>query len=108
MLPTGVWWSQVAPLWVFRLLTWLTLVAEVAFAPLVFLPVFQPRATGLLLVALMHWGIAVTMDIPDFSLIMWISSILFFEPSWYEMLSVGGLRRIWPVYPLKNSPIPNK
>jgi hypothetical protein len=88
LLPTGVWLSQVAPLWVFRLLTWLTLVVEAAFAPLVFFPVLQPwaRAIGLLLVALMHLGIAVTMGIPDFSLVMWISYILFFEPSWVVWL----------------------
>ncbi len=84
LLPLGIWLGQVAPLWLLRLLTWLALLSETAFAPLVFSPVLQPwaRIVGLLLVALMHLGIAITMDIPDFSIVMWISFILFFAPEW--------------------------
>ena len=38
--------------------------------------------------ASVHLGIALTMAIPDFSLVMWISYLLFFEPAW-----VIGLER---------------
>jgi len=88
LLPTGIWLGVHAPVWLLRLLTWSTLLIEVGFAPLVFAPVLQPwaRAIGLLLAALLHLGIAVTMAIPDFSIVMWISYLLFFEPAWVEWL----------------------
>lgn len=94
LLPTGIWVSQVAPLWLLRLSTWATLLIEAAFAPLVFLPFLQPwaRAGGLLLVTLLHMGIAVTMDIPDFSIVMWISYLLFFDPSWVDWLEQKARR----------------
>lgn len=96
LLPLGIWIGQIAPLWLLRLLTWSVLLIEAAFAPLVFLPVLQPwaRATGLALAALMHLGIAIAMDIPDFSLVMWISYIVFFEPSWVMYLE-KQMRRLF-------------
>ncbi len=95
LLPAGVWFGLHAPFWLLRLLTWSTLLIEISFTPLVFSPVFQPwaRATGLLLVTLLHLGIAVTMAIPDFSVVMWISYLLFFEPSWVEWV-VRQVRRL--------------
>jgi len=88
LLPTGIWLGETAPLWLLHLLTWSTLLIEAGFAPLVFSPVLQPwaRASGLLLAALLHLGIAVTMDIPDFSIAMWVSYIVFFEPAWVVWL----------------------
>lgn len=88
LLPLGEWLPSVSPAWVLRVFTWGTLVVEGAFAPLVFLPLAQPfaRATGLLLAALLHLGIALTMTIPDFSLVMGISYLLFFEPAWLDWL----------------------
>ena len=66
------------------------------FTVFVFLPVLQPwaRASGLLLTAALHLGIALTMSIPDFSVVMWISYILFFEPSWVLWLE-RHLRRLF-------------
>jgi hypothetical protein len=102
LLPTGVWLSTMSPLWLLRLLTWSTLLIETGFAPLVFAPVLQPwaRATGLFLAALLHLGIAVTMAIPDFSIAMGISYLLFFEPGWVVWLECQ-VRRL-----LKLSPAP--
>jgi CubicO group peptidase (beta-lactamase class C family) len=102
LLPTGVWFAEIAPPWLLRLLTWSTLLIEAGFALLVFSPVLQPwaRASGLLLAGLLHLGIAVTMDIPDFSIVMWISYILFFEPTWVVWLE-RQVRRL-----LKRSPAP--
>jgi hypothetical protein len=115
LLPTGVWLGQTAPLWLLRLLTWSTLLIEAGFAPLVFLPVLQPwaRATGLLLAAFLHLGIAVTMDIPDFSIVMWISYILFFEPTWvvwlerqfHELLKRSPARKLRIFPATRESPI---
>ena len=84
LLPPGAWLGAHGPLWLLHLLTWSTLLIEATFAILVFSPALQPwaRACGLLLAAAMHLGIAITMSIPDFSLVMWISYLLFFDPSW--------------------------
>lgn len=107
LLPTGIWVSQVAPLWLLRLSTWATLLIEAAFAPLVFLPIRQPwaRACGLLLVTLLHVGIAVTMDVPDFSIVMWISYLLFFDPSWVDWLEQKA-RRLLKRPPADAAPLP--
>jgi hypothetical protein len=90
LLPAGIWLGEHGPMWLLRLLTWSTLLIEAGFPFLVFFPLLQPwaRACGLLLTAAMHLGIALTMSIPDFSVVMWISYILFFEPRW-----VIGLER---------------
>lgn len=107
LLPLGVWFGLHAPFWLLRLLTWSTLLIEIGFTPLVFSPVFQPwaRATGLLLVTLLHLGIALTMAIPDFSIVMWISYLLFFEPSWVEWVACQVKRLLrGPLSPSANAP----
>jgi hypothetical protein len=83
-------------MWLLRLLAWSTLLIEAGFAVLVFSPMLQPwaRACGLLLAAAMHLGIALTMSIPDFSVVMWISYILFFDPSWVDWLQ-RRMRRLF-------------
>jgi hypothetical protein len=88
LFPPGVWLWSVSPDWLLRLMTWYIIIAELAFAPLVFFPVGQPwlRALGLLLGATVHLGIAVTMAIPDFSLVMMISYLIFFESSWIQWI----------------------
>jgi len=88
LLPTGVWLGLHAPLWLLRWLTWFTLLIEASFPFLVFAPVFQPwaKATGLFLAALFHLGIAGTMAIPDFSIVMLTSYLFFFEPGWVVWL----------------------
>jgi hypothetical protein len=86
--PPGTWLWTLAPFWLLSLLTRLTIVLELAFMPLVFAPFFQPflRAVALLAGAVLHLGIGVTMAIPDFSLVMMISYLLFFEPSWVKWI----------------------
>lgn len=99
LLSTGLWLGGTAPLWLLRLLTWSTLLIEASFALLVFIPVWQPwaRAVGLGLAALLHLGIAITMAIPDFSLVMGISYLLFFAPAWVVWLERQGQRLLhWP------------
>ncbi len=86
--PPGTWLWQFAPVWLLSLFTWLTIIIELAFLPLVFAPFLQPvlRAVALFLGASLHLGIAVTMAIPDFSLVMMTSYLLFFEPSWVKWI----------------------
>lgn len=94
--PVGLWLSATAPLWLYHLLTWATLLIEAGFPLLVFLPVGQPwaKAVGLTLAASLHLGIAITMAIPDFSLVMVSSYLLFFEPEWVRWLERQGWRRL--------------
>ena len=88
LLPAGEWVRSISPDWVLRVGTWSTVLIETLFTPLVFAPLVQPllRAIGLTATFLLHLAIAVTMSIPDFSLVMWISFILFFEPQWVQWL----------------------
>lgn len=83
-LPTGDWLLTVSPLWLTSLLSYFTLFVEAAFPLLMFVPFWQPvpRALGLLLGMSLHLGIAATMSIPNFSLIMLISYLLFCDSSW--------------------------
>lgn len=87
--PPGAWLRQTASQGLLPLFTWGTVTLELAFMPLVFAPFFQPwlRALVLLGGAAMHLGIAVTMAIPDFSLVMLTSYLLFFEPSWVQWIA---------------------
>ena len=86
LLPTGHWLAAMAPDWVLRSLTYMTLVAEIGFAFFMFAPFFQPvlKIVGLMLVIGLHAGIALTMimPLPDFSLIMLTSYVVFFDPDW--------------------------
>ena len=96
--PPGAWLRQLAPDWLLRILTWLTIITELSFMPLVFAPVLQPmlRAAALFMGAALHLGIAMTMAIPDFSLVMMISYLLFFEPSWVQWIAERPLfKRLW-------------
>lgn len=105
LLPTGIWVGAHSPLWLLRGLAWSTLLIEAGFTLLVFLPVRQPwaKACGLLLTASVHLGIALTMAIPDFSLVMWISYLLFFEPVWVIWLE-RQVRRVLRLPPLLATP----
>lgn len=105
LLPTGAWLGGHASLWLLHRLTWSTLLIEASFAPLVFAPMRQPwmKAIGLTLAALLHLGIAFTMAIPDFSIVMGISYLLFFEPSWVIWLE-RQLRR-WLNLALARAPM---
>jgi hypothetical protein len=96
-LPTGDWLGANAPLWMLGVMNYQTLFTELGFALFVFSPFFQPflRKAGLALGAILHFGIAVTMAISNFSMAMWASYLLFFEPGWIEWLD-ARLRRLQP------------
>ncbi len=84
LLPPGVWFRGVAPDGLLRVLTYGTILVELSFVALVFAPVAQPplRLLGLALGAALHLGIGILLSIPDFSLVMLISYLLFLEPEW--------------------------
>lgn len=83
-LPTADWLLTAAPTWLLSFMSYSALLIEAAFIFLVFAPFAQPflRLTGLMLGALLHLGIAITMSIPNFSLVMLVSYLLFFEAGW--------------------------
>jgi hypothetical protein len=87
-LPTADWLSVNAPDWLLKVMTYTALVSEGAFVPLVFSPIGQPlfRMLGLFLGTMLHLGIAVTMAIQDFSLVMIISYFTLYEARWIVFL----------------------
>lgn len=91
---TGDWVLANAPYGILQAMTFFTLFIEVAFIFLVLIPVGQPylRVIGLAMGALMHIGIGVLMAIPNFSLVMLIGYLLFFEGTW--LVKIG--RKLFP------------
>ena len=88
LLPTGYWLYELAPPGILRALTWGAYLTEASWVFLVFLPVFQPtlRRIGLVLGVLFHTGIALTMAIPNFSMVMVASYLLFLDGDLLERL----------------------
>jgi hypothetical protein len=86
---TGDWLVNSGLDWLLRYINYLTLFTEMAFVILVFLPILQPmlRMLGLTLGVLLHTGIALTMSIANFSMVMMGSYLLFFEWSWLDGLA---------------------
>ena len=82
--PIADWMLTIAPYWMFQVSTWFILIAEGAFFVLMFLPFGQPRlkALGLLATGSVHVGIGIIMAIPNFSIVMIVSYLLFFEDAW--------------------------
>ena len=72
--------------WATTAATYLTLVVEAAFVPLVFLPFGQPWARAIALASgfLFHAGIWMTMCIGAFSWVMVAAYPLLFEPAWVD------------------------
>jgi hypothetical protein len=101
LLPVGVWFRGIAPDGLLRLMSWGTMLMEVAFIVLVFAPIGQPalRVLALVSMALLHLGIGVMLSIPDFSLVMLVSYIVFFEPRWIEAIA-RRLKRWLAVLPI--------
>ncbi len=83
-LPTGDWLLATAPDIGLRWIDYQTLFTELAFLLLVFSPFFQPllRLLALALGVMLHGGIAATMSISNFSMVMIASYLLFCEPRW--------------------------
>src|SRR5262249_10220972 len=96
-LPTGDWLDATAPMWVFKIMNYQTLITELGFAVFMFSPLFQPylRMGGIVLGTMLHLGIAMLMAISNFSPVMIASYLLFFEPGWIEWLDLR-LRRLRP------------
>jgi Vitamin K-dependent gamma-carboxylase len=88
-LPTGSWLLANAPLWLLQIGTYFSMVMEGSFVFLMFLPILQPRlrSIGLLMGCMMHLGIAVLLSIHDFSLVMMISYITFWDAAWIDTLT---------------------
>lgn len=86
---TGDWLVNSGMDWLLRYINYLTLFTEMAFIILVFAPFLQPmlRMLGLTLGVLLHTGIAITMSIANFSMVMMGSYLLFFEWSWLDGLA---------------------
>lgn len=89
-LPTGDWVLQHVPLAILSILTFWTIFFEAVFMPFIFSPILQPylRIFALTGTALLHIGIAMTMAIHDFWVIMLVSYLTFFEARWIEKLEL--------------------
>jgi HTTM domain len=96
-LPTGDWLGANAPMWILGIMDYQTLITELGFAFFVLSPFFQPllRKIGLTLGFILHFGIAVTMAIGNFSMVMISSYLVFFEAGWIEWLD-NRLRALRP------------
>lgn len=86
--PAGEWVLYNVPLDILGVFTSLTILLEGAFFFAVFAPIFQPylRAAVLLGGVGLHIGIALLMAIPNFSILMLITYILFLHPAWLRWL----------------------
>lgn len=82
--PIADWVLVNVPYIIFQFATLFTLVAEGAFFLLVFLPFEQPRLkfVGLFTMGSVHIGIALLMTVPNFSWIMLVCYVLFFDGNW--------------------------
>ena len=88
-LPTGDLLLAASPPWLLSVLSYFTLLVEGTFPFLVFAPFWRPgfRAMGLLSGILLHLGIAATMSIGNFSLVMIVCYIVFCDSRW--LLALG-------------------
>lgn len=100
--PYAQWLLANLPYAMLQVLTWATLLIEGGFMVMVFSPLFQPylRIIALISGVLLHVGIAVTMTVPNFSMVMIASYIVFLQPEWIRgALSRFGMHTpavIWP------------
>jgi len=82
--PIAEWLLANASTSVLRTLTYAALLIEGGFAILVFAPIFQPylRRVGLIAGVMLHVGIGIVMNIPNFPLIMVISYLTLLDSDW--------------------------
>ncbi len=101
--PTGDWLLANAAPDLLRLITHLTLLIEAGWTLLVFAPFAQPylRALGLLAGAGMHLGIALTMNVPNFPIIMLLSYITLLDSRWLDALE----RRLGWTHPVATADV---
>jgi hypothetical protein len=86
--PFGFWFRDMAPDALLVFMTHMTIVGELLFIVLVFAPFGQPllRVLGLLFGVALHLGIGVMLSIPDFSLVMMTSYLIFLPSPWLAAL----------------------
>lgn len=87
-LPTGDWVLANFPFELLRLMSYGALGIEGVFFVFVFIHIFQPylRILGLTLGFLLHFGIGVLMSVPNFSMLMPATYLVFFMPEWIEKI----------------------
>jgi len=80
-----------------RLVTWGTLVVELAFLPLVFSPALtrHARLVAVITIAMLHIGIILMMNVGNFPVIMLAALILFLPPDLVSRMVDAG-RRLLP------------
>ncbi len=96
---TGDWLVANVPYEFFQVNTYLTLFTEATFLFLVFMPILQPylRILGLLLGTGLHFGIAIFMSVPNFSMVLIGSYLLFFQPEWLQWLERQFTKAYFPI-----------
>ncbi len=86
--PVAEWLLANASTSVLRTLTYIALLIEGGFALFVFAPVFQPylRRVGLIAGVMLHVGIGLVMNIPNFPLVMIISYLMLIDRDWVDWI----------------------
>jgi hypothetical protein len=69
-----------------HLISWYTLAVELAFLPLVMIPIRVTRLIGAVAAAAMHVGILVLMNVGNFPLVMIAACVLFVPAAWIHRL----------------------
>lgn len=92
--PIAEWLLNNASMGVLHVLTYIALLIEGAFGVLVLAPVFQPflRRVGLVAGVILHVGIGVVMNVPNFPIVMISSYLLLLDSGWMDWVD-GRLRR---------------
>lgn len=86
--PVAEWLLANASPSLLRTLTYIALLIEGGFALLVFSPVFQPylRRVGLIAGVMLHIGIGLVMNIPNFPVVMIISYLMLIDSGWVNWI----------------------
>lgn len=94
LLPPGALLAQ-SPTWLLTALSHGTLLAEIIIPVALLLPIWQPRLRliGITCGVALHGGIALTLAIPDFSLVMLAGYLLFVPGEWVDN-AVARWRRL--------------
>lgn len=87
ILPFGAWMRNWSPE-LLKALSYYSLYAEIAIPILLLLPFVWrwSRSLAFILALILHGGIAVTLSIQDFSILMLICYLPFFDPAWLEWI----------------------
>ncbi|MBA3874703.1 MAG: HTTM domain-containing protein [Anaerolineae bacterium] len=86
--PVADWLLANVSISVLRTFTFMALLVEVGFAVLIFAPILQPylRRVGLVAGVLLHVGIGLVMNIPNFPLVMIMSYLLLIDSGWTDWI----------------------